>query len=423
MKKIKLLTLGDHPLVPSGVGTQSRYVIEGLLRTGKYEIVSIGGAIRHHDYKPIRTEEFKEAWTIYPQDGYGNAEMIRQAIEQFKPDGIWFITDPRFYTWLFEISDEIRGRGIPLFYWAIWDELPTPIFNLPYYRSCDFIGCISKLTYRIMEDLDKRFGGGLLENCELIHHAVNEDAFKPLPASDVLKAKIEVLGPENAHKFVVFYNSRNARRKMTADVLKCFKQFMDKVGPSNAMLFMHTDPFDQEGSNLHAVADMLGLQPSNLKFSTQGLPPETIAMYYNIADVTVNISNNEGWGLSCHESLSCGTPAIVNKTGGLQDQIVSDTGQVFGACLEPATKSIQGSQQIPYIYDCRVADIDVVDALERLYKMGASKREALGADAAKWVRRAFPMKKMIQQWDSAIHRYVERYRKKDVAPQLKCAVL
>ena len=34
-KKIKIFTLSDHPLTPSGVGTQTRYIIEGMLRTGK----------------------------------------------------------------------------------------------------------------------------------------------------------------------------------------------------------------------------------------------------------------------------------------------------------------------------------------------------------------------------------------------------
>ena len=34
-KKIKILTLSDHPLSPSGVGTQTKYFCQGLLETGK----------------------------------------------------------------------------------------------------------------------------------------------------------------------------------------------------------------------------------------------------------------------------------------------------------------------------------------------------------------------------------------------------
>ena len=41
---------------------------------------------------------------------------------------------------------------------------------------------------------------------------------------------------------------------------------------------------------------------------------------YNIADVTVNMASNEGFGLSGAESLIAGTPIINNVTGGLQDQ-------------------------------------------------------------------------------------------------------
>ena len=37
---------------------------------------------------------------------------------------------------------------------------------------------------------------------------------------------------------------------------------------------------------------------------------------YNIADVTINIASNEGFGLATCESLMSGTPIIVNVTGG-----------------------------------------------------------------------------------------------------------
>ena len=48
-KKITVLTISDHPLLPSGVGTQTKYVIEALLRTGKFKVISLGGAVKHQD--------------------------------------------------------------------------------------------------------------------------------------------------------------------------------------------------------------------------------------------------------------------------------------------------------------------------------------------------------------------------------------
>ena len=56
--KIKIFTISDHPLSPSGVGTQTRYVIEAMLKTGKYEFVSFGGAIKHDQHHPQKTEEW-----------------------------------------------------------------------------------------------------------------------------------------------------------------------------------------------------------------------------------------------------------------------------------------------------------------------------------------------------------------------------
>ena len=45
-KKIKILTISDHPLSPSGVGTQTKYFIAELLKTGKYQFISLGGALK-----------------------------------------------------------------------------------------------------------------------------------------------------------------------------------------------------------------------------------------------------------------------------------------------------------------------------------------------------------------------------------------
>ena len=74
--KIKIFTISDHPLSPSGVGTQTKYIIEGLLKTGKYQFVSFGGAIKHNSHQPQKTEQWGEDWVIWPVDGYGNPDIL-----------------------------------------------------------------------------------------------------------------------------------------------------------------------------------------------------------------------------------------------------------------------------------------------------------------------------------------------------------
>lgn len=58
------------------------------------------------------------------------------------------ITDPRYFIWLFSIENEIR-KNIPITYLSIWDNYPAPLYNLPYYESCDMLLGISKQTHNI----------------------------------------------------------------------------------------------------------------------------------------------------------------------------------------------------------------------------------------------------------------------------------
>jgi glycosyltransferase involved in cell wall biosynthesis len=302
------------------------------------------------------------------------------------------------------MSDEIRDRGIPLLYYHVWDNYPVPKFNKNFYKCCDYVGCISKLTHDILCQL------GFQDNSDYIPHAVDMNIFKPLPQEEILKVKEKVLGKDKLDRFVVFYNSRNARRKMTSDVVKTFKMFADQVGEDKVFLLMHTDPFDHEGANLISVCEMLGIKPDNIAFSNGKLESPSIAEFYNIADVTINISNNEGFGLSCLESLCCGTPVIVNKTGGLQDQAVDDDGVELGACIEPATRSLTGSQDIPYILDDRLADEDVVAAFVRLFNMSYNDRKALGLKGRKHAEKNFSMGQLVGKWHNAIQKYVGLYK-------------
>ena len=104
MKKIKVLTLGDHPLSPSGVGTQTKNVIKALIDTGRYRFISLGGAVKHHDYKPTKIDPYGNDWVIQPVDGYGTPDHVRSLLRTERPDVLWFMTDPRFYEWLWSID-------------------------------------------------------------------------------------------------------------------------------------------------------------------------------------------------------------------------------------------------------------------------------------------------------------------------------
>ena len=69
MRKKKMMFISDHPLSPSGVGTQPKYMIEALLGTGRYSFICLGGAIKHASYELQKVEPWGEDWRIFPIEG------------------------------------------------------------------------------------------------------------------------------------------------------------------------------------------------------------------------------------------------------------------------------------------------------------------------------------------------------------------
>jgi glycosyltransferase involved in cell wall biosynthesis len=390
-KKLKVVTLSDHPLSPSGVGTQTKYIIQALLQSGKFEVISLGGAMKHRNYDPIQVDGYNGDWRIIPVDGYGTPEMIRSILRNERPDFIWMMTDPRFYEWLWSIENEIRPL-CPIVYYHVWDNLPYPMFNQKYYQSNDYIACISRLTADVVRNVTPNV------NSVYLPHAVDQDVFTPLTKAQRFQLRKQNMHPEDQDKFVVFWNNRNARRKQSGTLVWWWKEWLDKNNlHDKAQLIMHTQPHDQHGQDLNQIVSHLGMNNRQVLFSTEKVPLSNMATYYNLADVTVNISDAEGFGLSTLESLACGTPIIATLTGGLQEQVLHK-GKFYGVGLKPVSKAIIGSQQVPYIYEDRVSKNDFHNALTKMYRMGIERRLELGKKGLEHVNRHYNFKSFQEKW-------------------------
>jgi len=400
-EKIKVMTIGDMPLSTSGVAHQSRLMIEALLNTDKFQVISLGGAIKHGSYQPIRTEEFGDEWTVYPVDGFGNVDIVRSMIRNEKPDILWIMTDPRFYGWLWQIEDEVRPL-IPIVYYHVWDNYPYPKFNRKWYLSNDVICTISKLTDDIVRTVTPEV------ECHYVPHAIKTDTFKKLSPEIKEKLQRDNFPDWDHEKFIFFWNSRNARRKMSSSIIWWFKDFLDEVGHDKAMLLMHTDPYDENGPNLQAIVEELGLLDGQVLFSRQKVAPHVLAAMYNMAACTINVSDAEGFGLSVLESLACGTPVIATMTGGLQDQI-TDGIEYFGVGLQPASKAVIGSQQVPFIYEDRICKKDFIDALHKMYSATKEEREAIGQRAIQHVMNHFTWEGYSERWVEIMTKVHNKY--------------
>ncbi len=418
MAKKKILLLSDDLRMHSGIATMSREFVLGTLN--HYDWAQIAGAIKHPDEGKIvdmkesleKEKGIKDCYLrLYPTSGYGNQDLLRQVMQIEKPDAILHYTDPRFWDWLYQMEHEIR-QEIPIFYYNIWDDLPYPMWNEPFYESCDLIMNISKQTHNIVQNVCQNKPRTDWDST-YIPHGINENDFFPIDENHkeykkLVEYRKKVTGGKD-YKYIVFWNNRNIRRKLPGDVIMAYKQFCDMLPKEEAekcALVMHTAPKDPNGTDLPAVVEAVCAE-YDVIFSHQGLSDKELCYLYNIADVGMNMASNEGFGLGTCEALMCGTPISVNVTGGLQDQCgfkykgehltykdyewihslhnekqwKDNPDLTWGEWAKPvwpSNTSLQGSIPTPYIFDDRPRSSDFADVLKEWYDMGDEERKRCG---------------------------------------------
>ena len=424
MPKKKIMLFSDDLRMSSGIGTMSKEFVLGTCH--HFDWVQVGGAIKHPEAgkvvnmdQTVRDETGVEdaKLTIYPIDGYGNQELLRELWVREKPDAIMHYTDPRFWRWLYDMEHEIRQQ-MPIFYYNIWDDWPAPKYNEFFYESCDLIMNISKQTVAIVNDVWTK---NPPEDWQVtyIPHGINEKYFYPVSVFDDEYKQVESMKKrltDDKIEFIVFYNNRNIRRKMTGDVILAFKTFCDMLSKEEAdkcALLMHTQPVDDNGTHLPNVVDAI-CPDYKVYFSDQKLEPKQLNHIYNMVDVTINIASNEGFGLGTCESLMCGTPIILNVTGGLQDQCgfkykdkfltykdydwvkslhddrkwANNKDLTYGEWVKPvwpSNRALVGSVPTPYIFDDRCRWDDVAQAMKDWYDMDSEKRQECGMKGHEFV--------------------------------------
>lgn len=421
-----ILLLSDDLRLTSGVGVVSKQFVVGTAH--RYNWFQLGAAINHPDIgKRIDVSQdlnnqigITDAKVIIqPHNGYGDPDMIRALMREFKFDAILHYTDPRQWIWLYNMEHELR-QELPIFFYHVWDNLPYPMYNAAYYLSCDWIGCISKQTENIVKNVcPNTFADWQVT---YIPHGINELEYYPISENNpgimreaeingvkevktdydmMLKYRHDIFGDKD-YNFVVLYNNRNIRRKNMGDVVLAFKtfcKFLPLEQAKKCVLIFHTQIVDENGTDLMAVGHAVAPECEIIYYDSR-LTPQHLNYLYNIADVTVNMASAEGFGLGTAESLMAGTPILANVTGGMQDQMgfMDENGEYVkfdkdwgsnhdGKCkkhgdwvypLYPAARGLVGSPPTPYIFDDRARWEDAALGLKHWYDMSREQRKECG---------------------------------------------
>ena len=187
-----------------------------------------------------------------------------------------------------------------------------------------------------------------------------------------------------------------------------FNEFINEIGKDQACLIMHTDPRDPHGTDLPHIIEHLGADDGQILLSTDKIDPFNLASFYNAADYTISISDAEGFGLSMLESLSCGTPIIATMTGGMQEQ-VTDGKNWFGFGIEPASKSVIGSLQVPYIYEDRISQEGLNDALRKAMNRSPKAYDKMCRQGMNHVKKNYSFDNYQKKWVEIMDEIVEKH--------------
>jgi len=443
----KILLLGDDIRTHSGIGTMSKEIV--LNTAHHYNWINLGGAVKHpeagqgfdlssdiNQLAGITDSDVK----VIASNGYGDAAMLRAIIKKEKPDAIVHFTDPRYWIWMYQMENEIR-QNIPLIFYTIWDDVPYPMYNRNYYRSDDMLLCISKQTKNIVKNVLRDYQKPDWA-VQYVPHGIDEKKYYPILSKDnnegFKKWKSKIIG-DKEYDFVVLWNSRNIRRKNCPDIILAWRTFLSQISEEQAkkcLLLLHTDPVDNNGTDLPAVINnFCDPEIHKVKFSTGKISHTELNYLYNMSDCHMFMTDNEGWGLGLTESLTAGKMIIAPVQGGMQDQMrfedengdwidfttehPSNADGKYKKCGEwaipmfPKTRSVKGSPLTPYIFASQVSIEDAAIALMKAYKLGKEERKKRGLKGREWVlskESGFTAKVMGQRFIDNINTCIAKHK-------------
>ena len=413
-----ILFIGDDLRISSGIGVMSRAII---YRTAEhFNWVQLGVSTKHVDLlkdtdisNDVNQEMgYRDANVTIVTDTlyngmYSCMDSLRYVIQRYNPSAILFFTDPRYYEWLFKNEMEIRKR-CPLIYLNIWDNLPYPLWNKPFYDACDGLFAISKQTYNIniqlvQDTIDQKV-------VKYIPHGIENTYYPMFPnAPQLIDFKTSLFG-NNIPQFILLFNARNMGRKNISDLILAWKLFTDALSDEQAndcCLLLHCNPVDWNGTDLEAVwEDNCNMNRCRIKFIDSDLSFDKMNLMYNISNGVILPSYAEGWGLSITEAMMTGKMFIATVTGGMQDQMrfEDENGNWINFskdfpsnnigkykkhgdwCIPiyPVAGHTIGSPRTPYIYDDITRIQDIADAIDKLYKIDESERRERGMHGYNW---------------------------------------
>jgi glycosyltransferase involved in cell wall biosynthesis len=233
-------------------------------------------------------------------------------------------------------SRHLRGTRIVLEMQSEWLSQMNRQAVAEQLRSVSAVVAVSGHVERLFRAAFPEYRGIV----SVVHNGVNTDQFRPaaLPCKDTESQRLLYVGRVSPEKGV--HTLLQAFKIVAA---RFPRAHLDLVGgrgamPMRLLVSLSDDPlvraldrfYGPDGSSdyperLDALVRDAGLE-DRVTFHSY-LPHREIISYYQRADVVVNPSLSETFGISIVEAMACGVPVVGTRIGGMLDTIVEEVGR------------------------------------------------------------------------------------------------
>jgi glycosyltransferase involved in cell wall biosynthesis len=273
------------------------------------------------------------------EHGFG-FNKLKEYVETVTPDVIMIYNDPIVVNQFLEaIKDVPKTFKIWVYLDQVYEGADMGLLRR-IENTADRILCF---TESWKEHLKTRLTTATLP-IDVLEHGVDTITYKPAPAAERVAFRKQINVPSDA---VVFLNvNRNSQRKRLDLTVMGFTRVL--LTNPNSYLVIVTGVKPESGGYYSPLAIFInelkrvGLEPTTYGqrlITIDTTPPaayfndETINQMYAAADIGVNTSNGEGFGLCQLEHMATGAPQVVMDIGGYRSFIDEST----GVLIKPST--------------------------------------------------------------------------------------
>jgi glycosyltransferase involved in cell wall biosynthesis len=349
MNKKRILWVSEASFMNTGFSVLSKEILERLYATDKYEIAELGCYARTNDprsytipwkfYGSIPDPENVIATERYNNSVYGQfgESVFEQICLDFKPDIVIDVRD--WWMCEYQLRSPYRNR-FKLVWMPTIDGEPQRLEWLDSYQRADLI-----LTYsQYGKDVLEREAPGKISVFDVVRPGVNHEMYRPLD-----KKKLREHFGLSPDANIIMSVMRNQRRKLFPDLIEAFSEYLKhcvKQGNAelagNTYLYLHTSypdvGFDiarhimQNGVGHRVLTTYIcqackqyyvdffqteltccrfcGARAAHMPNTQLGLTREQLVNIINLADLYVQYSICEGFGMPIAEAKACGVPAM-----------------------------------------------------------------------------------------------------------------